>query len=72
MLDCDPRWFERGVKEAIYIQALRPSLNKDGGRFHLSEIYTKLVRAHTCALMSLAEEGHSPVQKFLGYFLIVS
>ena len=26
-------WFERGGKEAIYIRALYPSLNIDGGRF---------------------------------------
>ena len=31
VLDRDTRWFERGVKEAIYIRAAQPSLNKDGG-----------------------------------------
>ena len=35
VLTTEPRWFERGVKEAIYIRALNPSLNRDGGRYNL-------------------------------------
>ncbi|XP_072039555.1 uncharacterized protein [Amphiura filiformis] len=31
ILDREPRYFERGVKEAIHIRANQPSLNKDGG-----------------------------------------
>jgi len=46
VLDRDPRWFERGVKEAIYIRAVNPSLNRDGGRYHLPEVYTNIIRAH--------------------------
>ena len=30
--------FERGVKEAIYIRALNPSLNRDGGRYNLPPV----------------------------------
>ncbi len=26
-----PKWFERGVKEAVYIRAIKPSLNRDTG-----------------------------------------
>ena len=37
-LEVEPRWFERRVKEAIYIRALRPSLNRDGGRYYLPAI----------------------------------
>ena len=29
----------KGVKEAIYIRALKPELNRDGGRFILSHIW---------------------------------
>ena len=31
----EPKGFERGMREAIYIRALKPSLNKDGGRYNL-------------------------------------
>ena len=39
ILDRDPSWFERGVKEAVYIRAHRPALNRDGGRFNLPHIW---------------------------------
>ena len=32
ILMTESRWFERGVKEAIYIRALNSSLNRDGGQ----------------------------------------
>ena len=44
ILEVEPRWFERGVKEAIHIRTLCPSLNKDGGSYNLSPIWTKLLR----------------------------
>ena len=44
ILTVEPRWFERGVKEAIYIRATKPSLNKDGGRFNLSPIWTNILK----------------------------
>ncbi len=31
ILDREDRWFERGVKEAIYVKIERPSLNGEGG-----------------------------------------
>ena len=34
-LDQEPWYFERGVKEAIYIRVNKPSLNKDGDRYKL-------------------------------------
>ena len=36
-------WFPRGVKESIFIHALKPSLNRDGGRFNLSPIWHNIV-----------------------------
>lgn len=31
ILDREDRWFERGVKEAIYVKLEKPSLNRGGG-----------------------------------------
>ena len=40
ILDREDRWFERGVKEAIYVKIEKPSLNRRGGlRHHISSIY---------------------------------
>lgn len=36
-------WFKRGVKEAIAIRKLKPTLNKDDGRYHLPAIYNKFI-----------------------------
>ena len=41
----EENWFKRGVKEAIAIRKLRPTLNKDDGRFHLSRVYDKMIRS---------------------------
>ena len=45
ILTVEPRWFERGVKEAIYIRQNRPSMNRDCGRFNLLSVWTNLLRA---------------------------
>ena len=48
ILCTDEDWFQRGVKEAIAIRKLQPTLNQDEGRFHLSAMYTKFIRSsHT-------------------------
>ncbi|KAH3837099.1 hypothetical protein DPMN_110477 [Dreissena polymorpha] len=39
ILDLEPSWFDRGVKEAINIRTLRPALNKDRGRYQLSHTW---------------------------------
>ena len=40
----ESNWFERGVHEAIYIKALNPSLNKQGGaRFKLSSAWEQSI-----------------------------
>ena len=38
------KWFERGVKEAIYIQAMNPSLNRDGGRYNLPPVWNNIIK----------------------------
>ena len=48
ILTTESRWFDRGVKGAIYIRALNQSLNRDGGRYNLPpvwDIIEKQVRA---------------------------
>ena len=45
IVDRDSRWFERGVREAIYIRARSPSLNRDLGRHTLPPIYDTLVKS---------------------------
>ena len=43
ILDKDSRWFQRGVRESIYIRSLHPSLNQDQGRHHLPRTYNSLL-----------------------------
>ena len=42
----DDEWFSRGVKEAIAIRKIKPSLNQDDGRYHLSPMYDKFIRTN--------------------------
>ena len=44
ILTTESRWFERGVKEAIYIRALNPSLNRDGGRYNLPPVWDNIIK----------------------------
>ncbi|KAI8516676.1 Alpha-catulin [Branchiostoma belcheri] len=37
ILDTEQDYFKRGIKEAIYIRALQPSLNRDGGAISTSD-----------------------------------
>ena len=42
----EDRWFERGVKEAMYVHPEKPSLNRGGGlRHHLSATYNAVLGA---------------------------
>ena len=40
----DDNWFSRGVKEAVAIRKIKPTLNLDEGRYQLSPIYDKFIR----------------------------
>ena len=41
----DDDWFSRGVKEAVAIRKIEPTLNQDGGRYNLSPMYNKFFRS---------------------------
>ncbi|KAI8508120.1 hypothetical protein Bbelb_143600 [Branchiostoma belcheri] len=62
ILDTEQDYFKRGIKEAIYIRALQPSLNRDGGRYRLQTTFDPLLTSHvgkiTCPqhLGQIAEE----------------
>ena len=43
ILTTEARWFERGVKEAIYIKAMQPNLNRDGGRYSLPPVWDNII-----------------------------
>ncbi len=46
VLDKDHRYFERGVKESIYIRAHQPTLNRHPGRHQLSPVYNNILSTH--------------------------
>ena len=46
ILTVEPKWFERGVKEVIYIRALHPPLNCDGGSYNLPLVYNNMITRH--------------------------
>ena len=45
ILDKEHRWFERGVKDVIYVKSEQPSLNRGGGlRHNLAGAYSSVIR----------------------------
>ena len=44
ILGVEHKWFERGVNEAIHIWALKPSLNRDGGRYNPLPIWNNIIK----------------------------
>ena len=53
VLDKETKWFERGVKEAIYVRREKPSLNRGGGlRHNLSKTYDRAIRKIPLCLSS--------------------
>ena len=43
ILGYEENWWKRGVKEAIHIRKLKPTLNKDQGRYNLGQIWTNII-----------------------------
>ena len=41
-MEVKPKWFERGVREAIPIQMNNPTLNRDTGRYNLPPVWNTL------------------------------
>ena len=39
----DENWYTRGIREAIVIKEIKPTLNVDEGRYHLSPIYDNII-----------------------------
>ena len=42
-LGFETKWWERGVKESIYIRKEKPTLNVDKGRYNLSRIWDNVI-----------------------------
>ena len=46
ILDRDPRYLERGIKESIYISTHKPTLNRDRGRYNLPKVFEPVLGSH--------------------------
>ena len=57
ILTTESRWFERRVKEAIFIRALNTILNRDGGRNDLPPIWVNIIKKIMKAERSIGEGG---------------
>ncbi|KAI8512320.1 hypothetical protein Bbelb_089590 [Branchiostoma belcheri] len=53
ILDTEQDYFVRGVKEAVYIRAHQPSLNRDGGRYRLPATFDALLTSSRFRLPEL-------------------
>ena len=53
--------FKRGIKESIAIRKIRPTLNLDDGRYHLSAIYDELIQSRL--IMKIPKMGLKTSQK---------
>ncbi len=50
IVEVEPKWFKRGVKEAIHIRVTHPSLNKDGGKIQSTSVWTNILNERTWGL----------------------
>ena len=46
VLDQEQRWLERGIKEAVYIRAHKPTLNASPGRYILPTVWNRVISLH--------------------------
>ena len=46
VLDRDQRWLERGIKEAVFIRAHKPTLNASPGRYQLPTVWNRVISTH--------------------------
>ena len=44
VIGSESNWLKRGIRESIEIRKRRPTLNADEGRYHLSQIWTKVLK----------------------------
>ena len=58
ILDREPRWFDKGVKDAIYIYINQPTLKKDGGWYKLPNAYDPVLMLLP-KVSHLLEMGHT-------------
>ena len=61
ILCTEENWFKRGIKESIAIRKIRPTLNLDDGRYHLSPIYDSLIQSRP--IMKIPKMGLKTPQK---------
>ena len=48
ILDRDARWFQRGIREAIYIRAQKPTLNRNAGSYTIPVVWDPIISLHAC------------------------
>ena len=47
-----------GVKEAVYIRAIKPSLNRDWGHHRLPKVYDPILTSHTQKVTTDVRKSH--------------
>ncbi len=60
ILDSDPRWLQRGIKEAIHIATQGSDLNRDQGRYKLPRAYHRLLSSCGLSKSSNNSSSHMP------------
>ena len=46
ILDSDQNWFQRGIRETIYIRAQKPNLNRNTGRYTIPVVWDTIISLH--------------------------